>query len=273
MQPMTRTVRGVPMRWLEAGDPDGIPLVLVHGLPTGPRLWRHVVPLLQGARVLCFELVGYADSIPFGVDRDISVARQADYLLGWLEDLGVDRAVLGGHDLGGGVVQVAAVRDRRRAAGLFLADTVAYDNWPVPLARILAVAAPVARHLPEPALSAGFRTLLTMGHDDPRRAEESLQVHLEPYVRHDGAQALVRQVESLDNRDTLAVAEGLRTLDVPARVVWGAADPFLKVASGARLAWDLRTELRRIEGALHWTPEDHPEPLAQELNELVAQVR
>jgi hypothetical protein len=39
---------GVRMRWEEHGDPDGRPIVLVHGLPTSPRVWRHVVPRLAG---------------------------------------------------------------------------------------------------------------------------------------------------------------------------------------------------------------------------------
>ena len=261
------------MRWWEAGDPDGVPLVLVHGIPTGPKLWRHVAPLLQGARVLAFEMIGYADSIPFGLDRDISVARQADYLLGWMQELGLDRAALGGHDLGGGVVQIAAVRQPQRASALFLANAVSYDSWPVPLVKALGMAGPVTRHLPQPALAATLRIMMSMGHDDEARLEESYELHLQPYERHDGAAALLRQIESLDARDTQALADQLPNLDLPARVVWGAADPFQKVSYGARLAWDLRTELQRIEGASHWTPEDHPEPLARALNELIAQVR
>lgn len=54
---------------------------------------------------------------PQGVGRDISVARQADYLVAWLDAIGVERAVLVGHDLGGGVVQIAAVRSPSRCAG------------------------------------------------------------------------------------------------------------------------------------------------------------
>ncbi len=33
---------GVRMRWEETGE--GPPVVFVHGIPTSPRLWRHVVP-------------------------------------------------------------------------------------------------------------------------------------------------------------------------------------------------------------------------------------
>jgi pimeloyl-ACP methyl ester carboxylesterase len=112
MQTQQAMVRGVPMRWTEAGE--GFPVVLVHGIPTSPALWRHVLPQVQGGRLLAFEMVGYGESIPAGWDRDISVARQADYLLGWLDRLGVERAVLVGHDLGG----AAAAAGVQGAAGL-----------------------------------------------------------------------------------------------------------------------------------------------------------
>src|SRR5215218_2961848 len=88
------------MRWSEEGG--GFPFVLLHGISTGPALWRHVLPQVRGGRLLAFELVGYGESIPAGRDRDISVARQADSLLAWLDHLAIEQAVLVGHDLGGG---------------------------------------------------------------------------------------------------------------------------------------------------------------------------
>ncbi len=268
MQGQQVTVRGVPMRWTEAGE--GFPVVLVHGLPTSPALWRHVLPQVRGGRLLAFEMVGYGESIPAGRDRDISVARQADYLLAWLEQLGIERAVLVGHDLGGGVAQIAAVRAPARCAGLVLANSISYDSWPIPSVRALRAVGP----LPMSAFKALMGALMARGHDDPAIARESLAIHVQPYERHGGAAALAWQVRWLRTADTLAVADRLRDLDVPARVVWGAADPFQKVryGYGERLAWDLRTELWRIEGGRHFTPEDHPERLAAALNEVLAAV-
>jgi pimeloyl-ACP methyl ester carboxylesterase len=64
----------------------------------------------------------------------------------------------------------------------------------------------------------------------------------------------------------------MRDLRVPARVVWGAADRFQKLPYGERLAWDLRTELWRIEGGRHFVPEDHPERLAAAVDEVLGAV-
>lgn len=52
------------MRWVQAGA--GFPVVLVHGIPTSPALWRHVLPQVRVEHLLAFEMVGYGDSIPAG---------------------------------------------------------------------------------------------------------------------------------------------------------------------------------------------------------------
>ncbi len=59
------------------------------------------------------------------------------------------------------------------------------------------------------------------------------------------------------------------SLRLPARIVWGVADQFQKIAFGERLAQDLEAPLRRIEGGKHFTPEDHPDVIAEEITSLV----
>jgi pimeloyl-ACP methyl ester carboxylesterase len=140
-------------------------------------LWRHVVPRVRGGRLLAFEPVGYGELISEGRDRDISVARQADYLLAWLDHLDIERAVLVGHDLGGEVAQIAAVRQPRRCAGLVLTNAIGYDSWPIPSVRALRAAGPLVGRLPMPAFRALVGSLLARGHDDPAVAREWL-VHV-----------------------------------------------------------------------------------------------
>lgn len=45
-------------------------------------------------------------------NRDNFIAMQTTYLTGWMAYLDLEPTILVGHDLGGGVVQIAAVRDR-----------------------------------------------------------------------------------------------------------------------------------------------------------------
>lgn len=267
----TTSIEGVQMRWLRQGE--GAPVVLVHGIPTSPALFRHLIPRLERAHVLAWEMVGYGESIPEGRDRDISVRAQAGYLRAWMRALGIGRAVLVGHDLGGGVVQIAAVRDPDICAGLVLTNSIGYDSWPIPSVRAMRAAGRLVERLPDRALEASLGVLLHRGHDDRRTAAESLRVHFAPYAKHDGARALIRQMRALDVSDTLAVEDDLpRLRNRPARVVWGAADPFQKIRYGERFAKDLDCRLVRIEGGKHFVPEDHPDILARAIREVLVEV-
>lgn len=263
-------VGGTTMRWEDAGE--GTPVVLVHGIPTSARLWRHVVPLVSGGRCFSWEMVGYGASIPEGEGRDISVARQAGYLLDWMDHMGIERAVLVGHDLGGGIAQIAAVRRPESCAGLVLTNSICYDSWPVAPVRAMRAAGPLLERLPNPAFKPIFFPFFSFGHDNGRWAAESARVHWNLYAAHHAAAAFVRQAHSLDVRDTLAVEDDLPRLNVPARIVWGAADGFQTVSYGERLARDLGATLDRIEGARHFTPEDHPDRIAAAINELLREI-
>lgn len=154
MQTRTATIDGTPIRWLEQGDDATV--VLVHGIPTSPSLWRHVVPLLPDLRVLAFEMTGYGDSIPAGAGRDISVSAQADRLITWIEHLDLGPVTLVGHDLGGGVVHIAAVRRPDLCAGLMITNGIGYDSWPIPSVKAMRAAAPLLSRLPAAALEPAF---------------------------------------------------------------------------------------------------------------------
>lgn len=128
---------------------------------------------------------------------------------------------------------------------------------------------PAVERMPDFAFGLLLRAFVRRGHDDPQRGSESAELHWQPYADHGGAEAFVRQIRALHTGDTLAVTEDLPRLGVPARIVWGTADSFQTIEYGERLSRDLRTSLVRIEGARHFVPEDHPDAVAESVNELL----
>lgn len=260
-------VGGIDMSWVEHGE--GIPVILLHGIPTSPTLWRHVIPRLSGVRTLAWEMVGYGDSMAQGKGRDISVAAQANHLKAWMNEIGLEKAVIAGHDLGGGVAQIFAVRNPQMCSGLFLTNAIGYDSWPIPSVKAMRETGGLVRHLPDSAFIMLLLTLLVRGHDRLDAALEAWRLHARKYLDHGGAEAMVRQIDALDVNDTLAVSEQLASLGIPARLVWGEADGFQKIEYGERFARDLGAPLRRIPGGKHFTPEDHPDVVADEIMALV----
>jgi len=267
METRVSTNDGLSTRWIEHGS--GRPVVLVHGIPTSAQLWRRVMPLVHG-RSLAWEMAGYGSSIAEGAGLDLAVAAQADRLLAWLDTHDLEKPVLVGHDIGGGVAQIAAVHAPQRFTGLVLTNAVCYDSWPVASAKASARLAPVLRRIPDSFVRGSFAQLMRRGHDTEAMAKESFAVHWRHYAAEGAAESLMAQLTALDARDTLSVADRLPDLGLPARVVWGAADPFQKLAFGERLAADLGTEVRHIPGGSHFTPEDHPDVVAEAINDLLA---
>lgn len=251
------SIDGILMRWQEKGD--GPPLILLHGIPTSPGLWRGVMSGSPTARVLAWEMVGYGSSWAEGMERDISVKAQAGYLSAWMDGLGLRRAILVGHDLGGGIAQILAVNEPERAAGVVLCNAICYDSWPIPSVKAMRAADTLVEKIPVPAFRFVFSSFLRQGHDRQDIANRSIDVHWTNYAHRAGPHAFVRQIRSLNTQDTLEIAGKLPSLDIPAAVVWGAADRFQKISYGRRLSRDLGATIDEIEGGKHFVPEDHPD--------------
>jgi pimeloyl-ACP methyl ester carboxylesterase len=149
--------------------------VMVHGLPTSPALWRHVMPRIRDSRCLAWELVGYGSSIPQGSRCDLLVARQAGYLLDWLTALRIKRAVLVDHDLGG-VVQIAAAQQPRICAGLVLINSIGYDAWPVPTVKLARRLSVLAERLPRRLFRLAFRRFMRLAHTSRDQATKAFAV-------------------------------------------------------------------------------------------------
>jgi pimeloyl-ACP methyl ester carboxylesterase len=271
MESRSLDVGGVRMRWEEEGE--GHSVVFIHGIPTSPRLWRHVIPGMQGARSMAWEMVGYGASIEEGWDRNTSVAKQADYLASWMREVGLDSAFLVGHDLGGGVAQILAVRHPELVRGIVLMNSICYDSWPIPSVKAMGAMGPAVERLPNSVFRQVYSAFLHRGHDNRERAKESIVEHWPYYERAGGAAAMIRQARSLNVNDTLAIVDQIPNLNVPARLVWGAADQFQKIGYGYRLAYELGASIERIEGGKHFVPEDHPERVAAAVNALLEQAR
>ncbi len=125
MEARTVDVEGIRMRWEEEGE--GPPIVFIHGIPTSPRLWQQVVLRVPDARSMAWGVLGYGASINEGWGRDISVAKQANYLISWMREVGLESTFLVGHDLGG-VAQILVVRRPELARGLVLMNSICYDS-------------------------------------------------------------------------------------------------------------------------------------------------
>ncbi len=88
-----------------AGSEQGAPVVLLHGFPELWYSWHRVIGVLSrnGYRVIAPDLRGYNRSEkPTEIEAYSGVGYTRD-VLGLLDALGIERAFVAGHDIGGGV--------------------------------------------------------------------------------------------------------------------------------------------------------------------------
>ena len=108
------------VHYLEAGQ--GPPLVLVHGLAASWRWWRPVLaPLTRRHRVFAFDLPGFGQS---RASRRLSLNSAGETLCRLMEAVGLERASLVGHSMGGRVCMDVAANCPERVDRLVLVATV-----------------------------------------------------------------------------------------------------------------------------------------------------
>ena len=114
---------------------DGPPVVLVHGTPSSSYLWRAVIPrLAEQNTVYVWDLPGYGDS-PSVPGEPVAIRTHARVLARLVEQWGLDRPVLVGHDIGAATVLRAHLVEGVPVRRIALLDAAVLSPWVTPVAR------------------------------------------------------------------------------------------------------------------------------------------
>lgn len=281
MQPVRRRdvdVAAGRLSWLEAGA--GAPVVLLHGIPTGAELWRDFLVVLgdAGFRGLAPDLPGYG-STRLARSADHSLAGCADLIAAWLVASDLAPAWVVGHDAGGAVAQLLAVRVPEHVTRLTLTNSIAAGCWPAPRARASALAARVGLYRPAARLGVipnpYVRREIRRAFADPAHpdAVDQDRVFWDGKVTDgDGRAGFQRHLAALSPRDTADLPARLPTLRTPVDLVWGLEDPFQSwEVVGRRLQASLPgSRVTLLSGCGHFTPLECPQRLCSALLDVPA---
>src|SRR5947209_11153285 len=130
---------GGPVHFREGGT--GEPIVFVHGLLVDGQLWRDVAARLEGEfRVIVPDLPLGSERDPFAPGTDLSPPGLARIVAEFLDALDLERVTLVGNDTGGAICQLVVTRHPGRVGRLVLTPCDAYEHFPPPAFKPLAVA-------------------------------------------------------------------------------------------------------------------------------------
>jgi pimeloyl-ACP methyl ester carboxylesterase len=119
-----------PIEYREEGDPNGAPVVLLHGLFMNDAQWNLALPLLPpGCRYLLPILPMGGHRIPMREDADLTLPGMVDIVGDFLDALDLADVTLVVTDWGGALFLTDVGRDKR-VARLVICPSEAFDNFP-----------------------------------------------------------------------------------------------------------------------------------------------
>lgn len=130
-------IRGRRIRYVDMGT--GPAVVLVHGQGGCWQWWLRVIPTVaKHGRIIALDLAGFGESEPMSATDDVFTEHVAS-VIGLLDHLGLVKAVIVGHSMGGLVSLQVACDHPARVLGLLLTDAGGANISPGRLQWILAV--------------------------------------------------------------------------------------------------------------------------------------
>lgn len=258
---------------------DGPPVVLIHGMINSSRHWSRVAERLAGQyTVVAPDLIGHGESsTPRG---DYSLGAHAAAIRDLLTAIGIDRATIAGHSLGGGVAMQFFYQFPQRTERLILISSGGLGREVSPMLRGAALPGAgvglslAANRLVIGALGLGGSLLRKAGSDLGRQADAIARA-LRPLSPPGARRAFLETLRAvIDIRgQKVSATDRLSLLEsTPTMIVWGERDHTIPIEHGVKASEtipDCRFE--RLARAAHFPNLEDPEALAAVLSAFLAE--
>ena len=263
------TVNGLRLHVKRSGQGEPV-MVLLHGFGSHTETWRSVRPQLSAlGTVIAFDRPGFGLTerpLTWTGASPYSPAAQVDLVIGLLDQLGVQRAILIGNSAGGTISAQVALRYPDRVSALVLVDPAIYAGGGTPsLVRPL-LNSPQMRHL-GPLLArsqaANIANLLPTAYHDPSKAtSEMLAFYQRPLKVENWDRGFYEFLAASRSPGTLS--EDVKRLALPVLVVTGEFDTWVPTEQSLRLAREIPgAQLAVMANCGHVPQEECPQDFLQ----------
>ena len=260
---------------------SGPPIVLIHGMLNSSSHWRSVAQSLASEyTVIAPDLIGHGDSAaPRG---DYSLGAHAASIRDLLAAIGIDRATIVGHSLGGGVAMQFFYQFPQRVERLALISSGGLGREVTPTLRTAALPGVS----PLLALTIRPRLVGALAQSGMRLRERGVGVGvylqaaaraLRPLQSAGARQAFLHTLRSVIDvhGQRVSATDRLYLLEsLPTMIVWGERDNTIPLEHG-RAAHEAipHSRFRTLAGAAHFPHLEDPDGLSQLLREFMRETR
>ena len=232
---------GYNIRYLQMGE-GGNDVILIHGFGGDLDQWLFTQePLSASAKVYSLDLPGHGQSTK--TVRDGSVEALAEIVVKFMGAVGIDRAHLIGHSLGGAIALQTAIANGDRVDSVSLIAPAGIGTE-INAEYIAGFITAQSRR--------DIKPLLQQLVGDPGLINRSLIDDILKYKRLDGVTAALDTIAAgfLDGeKQTTDLRGALASLSMPVRVIWGSADRIIPATHAAGLPENIHVEV--LEGFGH----------------------
>ena len=229
IQPREIDAAGRRLRYLELGEGDAIPVVLVHGFGGDLNTWMFTQPALaESRRAIALDLPGHGSSgkeVGSGDPESL-----ADAIEAVADGLALGRIHLVGHSMGGALAALMALRRPERMASLTLIASAGFGTQ-INSAFIDGFVRAARRREATDALN-------QLVHD-PALVSRAMVEEVLRYKRLDGVTAALTTIARAwfaGGRQALDLTGRIGGLTLPAQLIWGRNDRIIPVAHAEGLA-------------------------------------
>lgn len=277
---------GIRMHYVEQGE--GFPVLFLHGFPELWYSWRFQIPALAdaGFRAIAPDLRGYGETDkPEGIEA-YDIHQLVGDMVGLLDALRLDKAVIVGHDWGGVIIWQMALMNPERVERVISLNTPLQTRTPV-------------RPTDALKMATDGRPNYVLSFQEPGRAEANIEPDIEGWLettmrriateqsfitketikvfadafRKGGVTGPINYYRNIDrNWETTAYLKG-KQIAMPALMISAENDPILTPQRTQGMEARVPNLTRRlIKNCGHWTQQEQPDEvnriILEFLNEL-----
>jgi pimeloyl-ACP methyl ester carboxylesterase len=231
-----RSFAGESIHYIDKGA--GPAVVLIHGFGGSTFSWRFVIDdLVRDHRVIALDLPGFGYS-DRGAGLVLSHHRHAERVVALLDELGIERFVIAGHSMGGGIAQrVSAMYPERVERLVLIASVNAGERaeWRSRRGRrrgTMLVAVNVAMRVHPLVRGVSGRALRSMVFDPAYVTPEVVRGYCEPLLVPGTGACLGRMTRDTEDEELV----DLSRIMAPTLVISGEADRTVPPQTGEQLA-------------------------------------
>ena len=271
-------VNGINIHYKTYGQGEPT-FILLHGFGASVFSWREVVePLAQYGTVIAYDRPAFGLTerpLEWEGESPYGPQAQVDSVLGLMDELGVEKAILVGNSAGGTVSMQVALQYPKRVQALILVDAAVYagggaPSWSRPILKtpqMNHVGPLIARQLQ----AQGVEFIKTAWHDPSKITPDIFEGYQKPLQVENWDKALWQLTVASEES---GLVERLAEITMPTLVITGDDDRIVPTEQSLRLADDLpNAELKVIAQSGHLPHEEKPVEFMQAVTEFLSTLK